>query len=251
MYSVVIVGSGNLATQLAIQLKKNKFLIKQVYSRNLNNAKALASLLNTQFTDNLSKLFDADLIIIATKDSAIEEVLTKINSTSIVHTSGTTSLDIFKNRFKNYGVIYPVQTFKKNIEIDFSKIPICVEASNKSFLSDLISLSKKLSEKVIEIDSHQRKKIHLAAVFSCNFTNYLFTIAYEILENENIDFSILHNLIQKSINNLKTNQTNRIQTGPAQRKDLNIINEHINLMKSKEYKEIYKLITNYIIKRNE
>ena len=152
-----MVGSGNLATQLAIQLKKNKFLIKQVYSRNLNNAKALASLLNTQFTDNLSKLFDADLIIIATKDSAIEEVLTKINSTSIVHTSGTTSLDIFKNRFKNYGVIYPVQTFKKNIEIDFSKIPICVEASNKSFLSDLISLSKKLSEKVIEIDSHQRK----------------------------------------------------------------------------------------------
>ena len=75
-----MIGSGNLATQLAIQLKKNKFLIKQVYSRNLTNAKSLASLLNTEYTNNLSKLFDADLTIIATKDSAIEEVLTKINS---------------------------------------------------------------------------------------------------------------------------------------------------------------------------
>ena len=167
--SVVIIGAGNLATQLALALSKKGIRVKQVYSRTLEAAKELAIQVNADFTNDLSCLMtDADLYIISVKDSAISEVLMNIlldKNSLIVHTAGSISMKVLSSFTNNYGVFYPLQTFSKSREVDFSKIPICIEANDTSSLIKLQELAEKLSSSVQQVDSDQRKTLHLAQRF--------------------------------------------------------------------------------------
>jgi predicted short-subunit dehydrogenase-like oxidoreductase (DUF2520 family) len=251
MKNIILLGSGNVATHLGIALKNSNYTIVQVYSKSIENAKILAKKLDAQFTNNLSKLKSSDLIIVCINDDAILSVLSQIKNTAIVHTSGSIGLDVFKQKFTNYGVFYPLQTFNKEIDINISEIPFCIEGNSLEFEKQLIKIAKALSNNVAKMNSQQRKQLHIAAVFACNFSNHMYSIADNLLAKKNIDFEILLPLIRKTNSNLENYRPKEVQTGPAKRKDTAIIQEHIATIKENEIKELYHKISDNIIKYHE
>jgi predicted short-subunit dehydrogenase-like oxidoreductase (DUF2520 family) len=251
MKNIILLGSGNVATHLGIALKNSNYTIVQVYSKSIENAKILAKKLDAQFTNNLSKLKSSDLIIVCINDDAILSVLSQIKNTAIVHTSGSIGLDVFKQKFTNYGVFYPLQTFNKEIDINISEIPFCIEGNSLEFEKQLIKIAKALSNNVVKMNSQQRKQLHIAAVFACNFSNHMYSIADDLLAKKNIDFKILLPLIRKTNTNLENYRPKEVQTGPAKRKDIAIIQEHIATIKENEIKELYHRISDNIIKYHE
>ena len=251
MKNIVLVGSGNVATNLGLSLKNNGYVITQVWSKKLKHANILAKKLNSTSTNNLNELKDADLYVVAVKDDSLESLTLQLNVNNIVHTSGSLGLEIFKKKTGNYGVFYPLQTFNKNINLDLSKTPICIESNNKLFENKLVNLGNDLSEQVIKMSSEKREKLHIAAVFASNFTNHMFSIADSILAEAHIDFKLLLPLINQTVKKISQNKPSIMQTGPAKRKDQRIIQNHINKLSNKELKGIYQIISNSIIKNNE
>jgi len=251
MKNIILLGSGNVATHLGIALKNSNFAILQVYSKSIKNAKALAKKLDTHFTNDLTKLKSADLIIVSVNDDAISSVLSQVKNTAIVHTSGSVRLNVFKEKFSNYGVFYPLQTFNKEVDLNISDIPFCIEGNSLEFENQLIKIAKTLSNNVVKMNSQQRKKLHIAAVFACNFSNHMYSLADELLEKNDIDFKILLPLIKNTITNLEKNKPKEVQTGPAKRNDKDIIQEHIDTIKEKEIRELYQKISANIMKFHE
>jgi predicted short-subunit dehydrogenase-like oxidoreductase (DUF2520 family) len=251
MKNIILLGSGNVATHLGIALKNSNYTIVQVFSKSIKNAKLLAKKLDTHFTNDLTKLKPADLIIVSINDDAILSVLSQIKNTAIVHTSGSIGLNVFKEQFSNYGVFYPLQTFNQEVDINITEIPFCIEGNSLEFENQLIEIAKALSNNVVKMNSQQRKQLHIAAVFACNFSNHMFNIASDLLDEKNIDFKILLPLIKETIVNLDKHKPKELQTGPAKRKDTLVIEEHIGIIKEKEIKELYQKITTNIIKYHE
>lgn len=248
--NIILIGSGNVSTQLGISLQKNRLNVIQVWSKKIVNAQLLAKKLNCAATNSLSDLKKADLYIVAVKDDKLKITLKKLDISNIVHTSGSIKIDIFSKKIKNYGVIYPLQTINKEININFKKVPFCIEASNKKFESELLKLSEKLSDHVYKLNSIQREKLHIAAVISCNFTNYMYKISHDILEESKIDFKILLPLINQTVLKIHHHTPDQAQTGPAKRKDMNIIDKHIKSISDINIKNIYKLLSKSIIESN-
>lgn len=249
-YKIVIIGAGNVATQLGFALKKSKHTIVQVYSKRKSSANKLAHSLNCDFT-NSSKKIDttADIYIIAVNDDSIIEVanLLRLKDKMVVHTSGSVGMNILKPMSKNIGVFYPLQTFSKNKIVDFNVVPLCIEANNTATFKVLQTLAKSISSNVQKINSEQRKTIHLAAVFACNFSNHLYTIASSILGSANISFDVLKPLIEETAEKIKNTPPDEAQTGPAVRTDIKTINNHLKMLSgNKEYRQLYKLISKNI-----
>ena len=251
MKNIIFVGSGNVATHLGISLQKENYKVLQVYSRSVENAKKLAEKLSTDFTNDLTQLKTADLIIVSVKDDAISEVLSQLKDSAIVHTSGSIGMDVFNGNFSNCGVFYPLQTFNKEIDVNISEIPFCIEGNSKKFEKQLIGIAKTLSNNVVSMNSEQRKQLHIAAVFACNFSNQMFSIADDLLAEKNLDFEILLPLIKQTISKLDKNKPKDVQTGPAKRNDTSIIQEHINQIQNKEIKELYQKISSNILQTHE
>lgn len=246
---IVLIGSGNVATHLGKALKKAGHNILQVYSRSETSAKTLAKKLSCSFTSDIKSISKkSDIYIVALRDEAIKSFLQKFSSTEkiIVHTSGSVSLKAFGEKFKNCGVLYPVQTFSIKHPVNFKNIPVCIEASNEN-AKKITSLTKTISRKIYSINSEQRKKIHLAAVFANNFSNHLFAIAEDILSDEKISFEILRPLILETARKIQKHSPLEMQTGPAKRGDVSVIEEHLKMLDNKkQFKEIYKLISDSI-----
>ena len=251
MKNIILLGSGNVATHLGIALQNCNYNIIQVYSRSMENAKVLAKKLDAYFTNDLTQLKSADLVIVSVNDDAISSVLSKLENMAIAHTSGSIGMDVFEPNFYDFGVFYPLQTFNKDIDLAISEIPLCIEGNSKAFEKELIEIAKNLSSNVITINSEQRKQLHLAAVFACNFSNHMHSIADDLLAEKDIDSKILLPLIKQTIAQLNTNKPKALQTGPAKRKDIKVIQEHINLIQQKNIKELYEKISNNIIKTHE
>ena len=249
--SVVIIGAGNLATQLALALFEKGIQVKQVYSRKFESASELAGKVNASFTNNLAQLFpEADLYVIAVKDSAIQEVLEnlKIDETQlIVHTSGSVPMSILDGFSNNYGVFYPLQTFSKTRKVDFSAIPICIETNHPSNMMKLEKLGEMLSSSVNQINSDERKTLHLAAVFVNNFVNHLYSIGANILHDKKLDFNLLKPLIRETAEKIEVLQPIDAQTGPAKRNDQNTINAQLKMLQDKpDFQKIYSFATESI-----
>jgi predicted short-subunit dehydrogenase-like oxidoreductase (DUF2520 family) len=182
------------------------------------------------------------------KDDVIVEVLNKIkeSNTPIVHTSGSVGADVFKNR-ENFGVFYPIQSFNKNIDINFNETPICIEANNSELEEKLIILAKSISKSVHFLNSKQREQLHIAAVFASNFTNHMMSISKEILNSNKMSFDLLKPLIRNTFEKIKNNPPKDVQTGPAIREDYLIIKKHLELLEEyDDLKTIYSKISNHI-----
>ena len=243
MISVVILGSGNVALQLIRAfLKIDTINLKQVYTRNQEDINTLKDSINT--TNDISLLKQADVTIIAVSDDAISSISSHIKNSFVVHTSGSVDMKSLNNIGRK-GVFYPLQSFSKKKKVDFKNIPICLESETSEDLLKLEKLVSLLQSKSYILSSHQRKKIHVAAVFANNFSNHMYTIANEICEKYNIPFDILHPLIEETSNKIKNLTPKKAQTGPAKRNDAETIENHLNLL-SKKQQEIYLKITQSI-----
>ena len=243
MISVVILGSGNVASQLIKAfLKIDTINLKQVYTRNQEDINTLKD--SIDITNDISLLKQADITIIAVSDEAISSISSHIKNSFVVHTSGSVDMKSLNNIGRK-GVFYPLQSFSKKKLVDFKNIPICLESETNEDLLKLEELVSLLQSKSYILSSHQRKKIHVAAVFANNFSNHMYTIANEICEKYNIPFDILHPLIEETSNKIKNLTPEKAQTGPAKRNDAETIENHLNLLSEKQ-QEIYLKITQSI-----
>ncbi|WP_405415070.1 Rossmann-like and DUF2520 domain-containing protein [Maribacter sp. Asnod1-A12] len=246
MISVVIVGSGNVAQNLFHAFQKSADVtVKQVIGRNREHLAFVRNiaLISTEFTSDIS----ADVYILAISDDAISTVGENFKNVEgiLVHTSGATPLNAIKSANRP-GIFYPLQTFTKGKIISFDDIPICIEATNNKDLEILTTLGKQLSKNVVEIDSEQRKTLHVAAVFVNNFTNYMFTMGSDICAEHDLDFSLLKPLIKETAAKLDTLTPMQAQTGPAKRGDQKTLHNHLQIIKDKHQRELYTLLSNAI-----
>ncbi len=252
---IVIIGAGNLGTNLAIALHNSGLQIVQVYSRTIESARMLAKKTNALYTNSINEIYPyADLYVLALPDDVVTEFLKtkKINNYFLVHTSGSIPMSVFNKTSQTYGVFYPLQTFSKNKILNFSEIPVCIEGSDKKTTSLLLKLAKKISKNVIVLDSEKRKQAHLAAVFACNFTNHMYVIANDILSEKNISFDLLKPLIQETSEKIKKMKPLDAQTGPALRKDKKILTAHLKMLsKDKNYNKIYSFVSKSILSKTK
>lgn len=246
MIKITLIGSGNVAQHLIKAFTKSEETeIVQVFSR---RKESLQNLVNAdQIVTEFADLKESDLYIISVSDNAISEVSEQLRFKNklVVHTSGTTSIDVLDSRNRK-GVFYPLQTFSKDKAVNFSIIPICLEAENPEDYSILEIVARSISEAVFLISSEQRKAIHISAVFVNNFTNHLYQIGQEICEEHQIPFEILKPLIQETADKIKVLAPADAQTGPAKRHDSVTTEAHLNYLTDENQKNIYKLLTQSI-----
>jgi predicted short-subunit dehydrogenase-like oxidoreductase (DUF2520 family) len=246
MIKITIIGSGNVAQHLIDAFAKSGAIeIIQVFSR---TQKLISPLLDsTKITNDWNALEEADLYIIAVSDDAIASVSSQFpfENRLVVHTSGSaplTSLDD-KNR---KGVFYPLQTFTKGKSVDFKVIPFCLETQLENDYALLEKVARSISNSVFAIDSHQRKALHVAAVFVNNFTNYLYQLGNEICQENHVPFDILKPLILETAEKLLTLSPEDAQTGPAKRNDISTISAHESFLSNENQSTIYKILTQSI-----
>jgi len=246
MIKIILLGAGNVGHHLSRAFNKsNEIDLVQWYARKKNSI--ISSSLDIEIIDDLAKIKSADIYIISISDSYVGNLSKKLNLSNklIVHTSGSLDFTVLDNKNRR-GVFYPLQTFSKNKELEISKVPICIEAENSNDLILLEQVSKYINCKSYKINYEERKTLHLAAIFSNNFVNHMFTIAKEILENKNLDFNILKPLINETVDKIHKLDPENVQTGPAIRNDSEIIITHIKALKKQEHKKIYELMTKLI-----
>jgi predicted short-subunit dehydrogenase-like oxidoreductase (DUF2520 family) len=247
------IGAGNLATQLSKAFKNKGFRVTQIYSRTEQSAKKLADLLNVNYTNSIREIDkNADIYFVALKDEIVHEVLAQINFENklVVHCSGSLSLSGFERYSENIGVFYPLQTFSKTRDVDFSEIPIFVESNSNKNEKLLLQIAGEISDSVSLLNSEKRKMLHISAVFACNFVNHFYTIAADILKSENIPFEVLKPLILETAKKVQEMEPEGAQTGPAIRFDEKIMNSHLNeLNEFGDYQQLYKLISKSIFDR--
>ena len=247
MIRVSIIGSGNVAQHLIVAFSKTTDIeLVQVFAR---KDAAVAHLTSPdKIYTNFNDIIAADLFIIAITDDAITEVSAAIpfSNQLVVHTSGSVSMEAIDNKNRQ-GVFYPLQTFSKSKEVDFKTIPICIETKNEKDFQILEKVAKSISNTVYKINSEQRKALHIAAVFVCNFVNHLYQIGNDICIENDMPFDILKPLIQETANKILTLPPNQAQTGPAKRKDTQTLNAHLCFLSDENQKEIYKMLTKSII----
>ena len=253
MEKIVILGSGNVAHHLATALLNSGFEISQIFGRNEISASKLANDINSKYVCQLNKLEqNADYYYFCMNDIANIEISKNINiknqNAILIHTAGSQSINIFSGITKNFGAFYPFQTFTKGVKTDFSKVPICIEASNIETLENLKDIANKLQCKSYNIDEKGRETLHLCGVFAANFINHCVSISEELLKESKINPEIINPLLQQSFYKILTNGATKSQTGPALREDKPTIEKHLNLLKDKkQYSEVYKVLTESII----
>lgn len=248
---IVLIGAGNLATNLGKALFRAGHEIVQVYSRTEVSAKTLATVLKCSYTDTLSEVVDnADIYIVALKDSVLSSVADllyeRLADKFFVHTAGSLPMDVLP--FIRRGVFYPMQTFSKNKEVDFSVIPCFVEAATEVDTQVLKKLALTISDTVYELDSENRKYLHLAAVFCCNFANHCFSLGANLLKQHgNLPFSVMLPLIDETAAKLYSMSPQEAQTGPAVRWDENVMEKQMQLLAgTPDLQKLYELLSKSI-----
>ncbi|MDT0555003.1 Rossmann-like and DUF2520 domain-containing protein [Patiriisocius hiemis] len=248
MINVCLLGFGSVNFHLATAfVASKKVMINCIYNR--SEIELPETFKNIPFTTKLKEIPESQVYIIGITDDAIQSFSNAIpfKNKLVVHTSGGVSISKLNSKNRK-GVFYPLQTFSNSSELDFSKIPICVEAENEEDTALLIKLGSTISENVQKINSNKRETLHLAAVLVNNFTNHLFYIASEITKENNLDFSLLQPLIKETVQKLKTLNPIEAQTGPALRNDNQTIEKHLHLLRDEQQRELYKQLTESIQK---
>lgn len=243
-----------MASCMGPRLKEAGHTIACVYSRTLNNARELADKLETPAVDSLDQLPGADVYLTMLSDDALLQLAPSIvkgrEEALFLHTAGSIPMDIWKNAgAKRYGVLYAMQTFSKGIEVDWPDVPVFTEGSSEIELGRVRALALDLSGNVSSLSSKGRLKLHVAAVFACNFTNRMYAISEQILKEEGVPFSVMLPLVRETARKVEKMSPSQAQTGPAVRGDRKVVAEHLEILKDHpELEEIYRLISTDINK---
>ncbi|MDR1003602.1 MAG: DUF2520 domain-containing protein [Prevotellaceae bacterium] len=250
--SIALIGAGNLAVNLAPALSDSGFRIRQVYSRTQEAARSLARRVGAGYTTSPAEITPhADLYITALADSALPvlaPVIASVNPQALfVHTAGSIPMDIWKGHAARQGVLYPMQTFSKQREVDFGQIPIFVESNSPEDEALLRAVASRLSRQVYAATTEQRRSLHLAAVFACNFTNCLYTLASDILQAHHLPFDVMLPLIDETARKVHTLAPRQAQTGPAARGDRAVMAAHLEMLATHPgWQELYRTMSKMI-----
>ena len=233
--NIVIIGQGNVATNLDYAFRKKGIACQMVSSR-----------------EGLDELPQANVYIYAVKDEALASVVAQVQGRERslhLHTSGTMPITVFGEDKPHAGIFYPFQTFSKARLIeDFSTVPVFFEARGIDDISAVYSLALAITSHVYEATQHDRERLHVAGVFTNNFTNLMYTMAAELLQNTHIPFKALLPLIDETAAKVHTLSPRDAQTGPARRGDENVMNHHLSLLND-EQRQVYQLLSDAIKKR--
>ena len=246
---IVIIGSGNVAYHLAKAFTQNSIEVSQIFGRNEVELNKISEELNIPYSTK--ELADADLYLISVSDSAVEQVsdLIRTEKALVAHTSGSLPIETLKGNYRKAS-FYPLQTFSKTKNLDYSKIPFFIEAENQIDEKSLFELASLISDNVETSDYEKRKYIHLTAVFACNFVNHLFARAKEISDSQDLDFNYFVPLIDETVEKIHHLEPKSAQTGPAVRGDERVLKLHEDLITDEEHLKIYQLMNITIFVRN-
>jgi predicted short-subunit dehydrogenase-like oxidoreductase (DUF2520 family) len=246
MDAVSIIGAGNVATHLALNLKNKGFNIYSVSSKNSLSAKVLAAQMDAIVIDDLTSIPSSNLVLLCVNDESIKLIVDQISlHNPIIYTAGNVELSSLPKR-PNLGVFYPLQTFSKEQDVQLSEVPFLIEANNQIFAELIFQIAKKISNYVVYADSIERKKLHLGAVFINNFTNHLVYLSKKYLESQQLNWEILQPLLAETFKKLKSVEPYEAQTGPARRNDQETIKDHIQKLEGSS-REIYEAISKSIL----
>lgn len=250
---VSFIGSGNVASHLALACAKAKLSVIDIYSPSLSNAQALADQCGARAISDFSLLNqEVDLIIVAANDNALPSIAQQLAlcSAPVVHTAGSVDVEVLRSAHHPYGVLYPLQTFSKNKEIEIAKVPFFAEASNEQLLMLLSQLVEQLGASFHRASSEQRLHLHIAAVFACNFSNYMYSLANDLLEKHQLPFEALSPLILETAEKIQHMSPVQAQTGPAKRNDDQTIEKHLQALANEPLMfQLYQLISTEIKKK--
>lgn len=242
---IAIIGAGRIAWHLGKRLRGKGLPVSQIVSRSAPNAEVLAEHLRCTWSDQPSDILpDADWIIMAVRDDAIEPVARAfspyVTTALVTHTSGGTASSVLAPYFERYGVFYPLQSFSMEHTPVWSKIPFCVDAQSDEDVLLLKKIAKTIGNLVYRVNDEQRAKLHVAAVFANNFVNRCFAIAEKILDENDLPFELLHPLMEETLAKALHDSPARMQTGPAMRGDADTVRRHLELLKEHRYwRQIY------------
>ena len=244
---IVLIGSGNVAFHLAKAFTEAQIPISQIFGRNTTELQKISEKFSIPFSTET--LVDADLYIISVSDSSIAEVsaLIKNENALVTHTSGSVSREALSGNYRK-SVFYPLQTFSKSKNLDYSKIPFFIDAENENDEEILKNLASKISKNVMLANDEKRKYIHLTAVFACNFVNHLYARAKEISDSQGIPFDYFLPLIDETTQKIHELEPKLAQTGPAIRNDEKVLKIHESLLTDEEKLKIYKTLNESIKK---
>jgi predicted short-subunit dehydrogenase-like oxidoreductase (DUF2520 family) len=258
---ISIIGTGNVAFHLGKRLKKQGIEIEEIIGRDPQKTLWLAELLGTSWTSDFTKIkTSSDLYIIAVNDGAIEQVAIKLSAQLgnhfVVHTSGTMPSTILQPYFTNFGTLWPLQTFSLASQPDFERIPIFINSVQKSTFNNtnlppqyatdfLRKIAENISPRVYDLSDKDKMTLHIAAVFVNNFTNHLFKIGAEIVHKQQLPFDVLLPLIEETVNKIRNNAPDAMQTGPARRGDDATIEKHLNFLEkhTPQYELLYTVMS--------
>ena len=248
---IVLIGAGNLATHLGKALHAAGHDMVQVFSRTMQSAETRASLLDAEPLTNMAQVRDdADVYIFSVKDSALEQLISQLcggEKKVFLHTAGSMPMSVFRGKALHYGVLYPMQTFSKQREVDFSIIPCFIEANDEFALKQIEGLAGQISHRVFQLSSEDRKYLHLSAVFACNFANHCYAASQKLLQQHGIPFDVMLPLIDETAAKVHGMTPKEAQTGPAVRYDENVIGKQIQLLENQPYfQKIYDCMSKSI-----
>lgn len=252
--TICIIGAGNVATHLAQALNREADIV-QIYSHTMGNASQLAKRIGRCGieTDKLSDIkAGADFYIVSVKDDTIGDVARNTPDSGIwAHTSGSIPMDVFDGLKSRRGVFYPLQTFSKDVILDMSSVPMFIEGGDDETAARLTTLAHKITNIVIPANSSRRKALHVAAVFACNFVNYMWSVSDDLLRKEGLGIEYLTPLLQETLRKIEHTRPSEAQTGPARRGDRHIIEDHLNQLEDEGHRAIYRLLSYEIMKHYE
>jgi predicted short-subunit dehydrogenase-like oxidoreductase (DUF2520 family) len=249
MQRFTIIGSGNVASWFAWLIKQNGGEIVQVYNRNMLHAELLASRYEAQPVNRLEQLNkESDLYIFAVTDDAYSTIVKNLPFVlpCAVHSAGSVSQDIFKGYAQHYGVLYPYQSISKGMEFEKLSVPLCIEGNCKESEAKLIKFAQKCQIQYWFFQEEQRAILHLAATFASNFTNALYNIAFDLLHAKGISENVLFPLLNNTLKKIKEVHPDKVQTGPAVRRDKQTMEKHLTMIQDQELKVLYQLFSTYI-----
>ncbi len=254
---ISFIGAGNVAWHLSQALENAGHGVEEIFSKDIKNAESLiAHLYNAQIQTTLNfSNSTARVFFLCVTDDSMPEVVQQLvlpEDSILIHTSGSKSLaDLDKviNLHSDIpiktGVFYPLQTFTKGFKVDFLEIPICIEAEDEEVEKILIGLGQDISDITYAVNSEERRVLHVAAVFACNFTNHLWAIAQELVKENDLEFDLLKPLISETFRKAMTSEDIfKVQSGPASRGDQKIITQHLLFLKQQpEYQHVYRILS--------
>ena len=252
--NITIIGSGNVGTHLAEKLFSSGYVIDCVFGLRKESGTFLAKKTSSKYISKKEKIpTNSDLYLVALKDDLYLELLSDINLKEklVIHTSGSIKSEQFEEITHRWGCLYPLQSINKNQKVNWKNVKFFIEAAEKQDEIALAKLCKKLKFNFNKANSAKRRKLHIAAVTANNFTYHLLSTVRAYCEENELDFNDLKHLQEQSLENAYKKEIFQLQTGPAKRKDLKLINKHLtSLEKDNNLKEIYELFTQQILNQH-